>query len=174
MGPRFPTMPIVQALDRLTRWPNALRSMGNSLAARLTIVVPVLGYFLLLNDHVVTLLKGHSSLCNGHACDAPLRLQLLFLGGSLYGLAAAIYTIACPHVIQRFADASEYFLAQRDYFANSDNLSFLHYDIKRRGGTARETGMIGGPSAIADILAEHYVVLSYSAFSARVAPLSFL
>ena len=170
MIPRFENKPFLQWLDRTTRWPKALRSMGNSLAARLTIIVPLLGYLILLNDHLVQALKMHTSLCVGRACDTPLRLQLLYLGGSLYGVATAIYTLACPYVIQRFADASEYFRAQGQYFGNWYNLKFLSDEVEKAGGTTRSwhAPTAANSEVHADIMAEHYVVLSYSAFPARL------
>jgi hypothetical protein len=161
----------MRTIDRLTRWPDALRTMGNSIAARATIVVPILGYFLLLSDQAVEFLKANLSLCEGRSCSAPLRLQLFYLGGTVYGLAAAIYAVACPSVIQRFADASEYFLAQREYFTNRPNLLFLTREILRLGGQVGDRKNFLSQD-VADLMAEHYVVLSYRFLPVRVIALA--
>jgi hypothetical protein len=50
-----------QRIDRASRWGN-LRLIGNSVASRATIAVPILGYLVLFNSYVVNALTLHSSL----------------------------------------------------------------------------------------------------------------
>jgi hypothetical protein len=160
---------------RLFRW-SQLRPLGNSLVAHATIAVPLIGYFILLNDQIVDFLKLHTSICHRHPCDVSWRLQLLYFGGSLYGFAAGIYGLYCPTVIKKYAGGAEYLAAESDYFSNSANLSYLLGEIGRMSGAVFHDisdRFVAGKGSISrtqlgDIFAEHYIALNYQNFNARL------
>lgn len=111
-------------LDRVTAsksrpyWTD-LRSFSNSPVVRATILVPFIGYWIILND---TLVAHYSQLscfltsCKPPACpieavkapDAPWRLFATFFGLSLLGLGSFTYQMFCPRVVKDNADATAY------------------------------------------------------------------
>jgi hypothetical protein len=160
----------------LFRW-SELRPFGNSLIAHATIAVPLIGYFILLNDQIVEFLKLHTSICNQHPCDVSWRLQLLYFGGTLYGFAAGVYSLCCPTVIKKYAGGAEYLDAESDYFSNRNNLNYLLKRIEEIGGKAPDVearlhyvGSTGSykKAQLGDVFAEHYVALNYQKFTARL------
>jgi hypothetical protein len=153
--------------------------MGNSLAARASIVVPLVGYFILFNSDVVDFLRLHSSICSGRACEVSWRLLMLYFGGSLYGLGGAVYGLFCPDVIKSFSNAADYLNAQSDYFSNRNNLLYLLDRLVKLGGTVPATidrevnnrmlpGRIFIKHELAEVMGHYYIALNYSRYRARL------
>jgi hypothetical protein len=157
------------------RW-MVLRRLGNSLAAHATIAVPLIGYFILLNDQIIDFLKLHTSICNTHPCNVSWRLELLYIGGSLYGFAAAIYGLFCPTVIKKYAGGAEYTNSESDYFSNPQNLNHLLGEIDRMGGVVpdinpgnlRAVDSSYRKEQLGEVFAQHYIVLNYQNYIARL------
>lgn len=114
------------------RW-GRLRSLGNSPAAKVSIAIPLVGYFIIFNNEIVDFLRLHSSVCADH-CAVSWRLIFLYFGGSALGVAAAIYSFLCPLVIKQYASAAEFLNAENDYFSAPRNMAFLVDRIYEYGG----------------------------------------
>jgi hypothetical protein len=90
-----------------------LRSIGNSRAVKLTSLIPLIGYLILFNEHVVSLLHLDKSLLGGIAENfLTSRLRLLYFGLFTTGVGALLYMVFCPMKIKQYADAVEF--AQRE------------------------------------------------------------
>lgn len=90
---------------------STLRGIGNSGAAKATILMPLIGYLFLFNGHFVNWLALHPAVgVTNEATQAALgwRLLCLYYGLTLVGVATVVYALRCPYVCKRYADAVEY------------------------------------------------------------------
>lgn len=90
-----------------------LRGIGNSAAAKATILIPLVGYLFLFNSHFVEWLQLHAAVSQGPppvAAEAGLgwRLMCLYYGLMLVAIATVLYAMACPKICKRYADSVEY------------------------------------------------------------------
>src|SRR3954468_22128385 len=91
---------------KVTRW-STLRALGNSPLARATIVIPVVGYLLIMNGEFVAWFDPDAAAV--HASGVPLlfthawRLIFIYYGLTLTALATAWYGLACPKLIKKYA-----------------------------------------------------------------------
>jgi len=90
-----------------------LRGIGNSAAAKSTILIPLVGYLFLFNEQIIEALKLHSALemaTAPHASGAELgwRLLCLYYGLTFVAIATIVYALSCPQVCKRYADSVEY------------------------------------------------------------------
>jgi hypothetical protein len=71
--------------------------------------MPLIGYLILFNEHVVTALHLDNSLSGGITDNFLIsRLRLLYFGLFATGLGAIFFTIFCPPKIKQYADAIEF------------------------------------------------------------------
>lgn len=112
-----------------------LRAVGNNPAVRLTILIPLIGYFILLNDYFVShiqlsewlfqhpkevvleLTRTHDPKAvideaRGEASKKsngpPYRLFVIYFGLCFLAAASAAYQFRCPDEVKAFSNASEY------------------------------------------------------------------
>jgi membrane protein implicated in regulation of membrane protease activity len=85
-----------------------LRSVGNSRAVKLTVLIPLVGYLILLNDNIV----AHLSLSKdvfGDAAGATLtRLLAIYVGLVLLAIASVVFAVWCPREVKRYGSPEEY------------------------------------------------------------------
>jgi hypothetical protein len=178
-------MAALEALDVKSRWAK-LRLLGNSSIARLTIVVPILGYFILFNSNVVEHLRFHTDFCEGRGCDVSWRLYFLYFGCFFVAIGASVYGLFCPTVAKIYPGASDFFEAEKTYFSAPSNLKYL-FDLieKQRGSPAADpfqlkTQIIGKHAALnsahvqalADVMGEYYVLQNISNRGMRIVSFS--
>jgi hypothetical protein len=89
-----------------------LRGIGNSAAAKATILMPLVGYLVLFNGEFVAWLQLHQTVgdvVTSGATEAALgwRLLCLYYGLMLVAIATIVYTVRCPWICKRYADAIE-------------------------------------------------------------------
>jgi hypothetical protein len=92
---------------------STLRGIGNSAAAKATILIPLVGYLFLFNSHFVEWLQVHAAVSQApppEAAEAGLgwRLMCLYYGLMLVAIATVLYALTCPKVCKRYADSVEY------------------------------------------------------------------
>jgi hypothetical protein len=99
--------------ERLFLW-STLRALGISPLAQATVLVPIFGYLVLFNEHVVRHLRLSTRFFPAdsllHLSD---RLFLLYLGLFIVGVGTIGFRMSCPRVIKLHALATE-FVAARD------------------------------------------------------------
>jgi hypothetical protein len=91
---------------------------------RTSAIVPIIGYFILLNEKLLqygTLWAGLS--------DISWRLLCLYFGLSLVGLAAIIYNFRRHNLIKSYGTAVEYALAEERYFIAGNNFEYARQSV---------------------------------------------
>ncbi|SNT09844.1 hypothetical protein SAMN05216374_2672 [Tardiphaga sp. OK246] len=99
-------------------WIN-LRSIGNSGPARAAILVPVIGYLIILNSTLVEYLRLHGIEPTGSLTISDRlwdsKIYLLYFGLTFFGIGSAIYQWKCPHFVKKYADWTEYVAGTRPH-----------------------------------------------------------
>src|SRR5271155_4010656 len=97
------------------RWPTwaDLRGIGNSNAVRASIIVPVIGYLIILNSTVADYLKPHGIEWTHQPATVwdrlwSLKLYLAYFGLMFLGVGAAIYQWKCPSFVKKYGDWADY------------------------------------------------------------------
>lgn len=89
-----------------------LRGISNASAIRLVILIPLIGYWIILNDYVVAEYTKLS--CLVVDCDpsnpkpTPWRLFATYFGLCWLAAGSFVYQLCCDQVIKRFPDATGY------------------------------------------------------------------
>lgn len=89
-----------------------LRSVSNTTAVRAFILIPLLGYWIILNDQIVSRIANLS--CHIVACPplepklAPWRLFATYFGLCWIAAGSSIYQLCCPRIIKDYPDATAY------------------------------------------------------------------
>jgi hypothetical protein len=124
-----------KGLERGRAWVSwrLLRSIGNSRAAKLTVLIPLIGYLILLNDNVV----AHLGLF-GEAASATLtRLLAVYCGLVFVAIASVIFAIYCPREVKRYASPEEY-VAGDEPFMSERQIGMVQNRLKIGDAIARE------------------------------------
>lgn len=170
---------MLRTLLHASRW-NSLRLFGNSLAAKSTIAVAVMGYLVLFNTYVVDYLTLNTAFCSG--CDVSWRLYFLYFGSFFIAIGSGIYIIFCQSLIKRYAGASDFFDAEKAYFSQPGNLNYLFSLVEREKRAPAEDPLelrktvvarnaalnADHVNTLAGIMGEHYVLQMYTYPALRV------
>lgn len=115
----------VGAPQRISEWSkwNMLRVIGGSALGKAAIAFPVLGYLILFNDYAVAYLKIHSSFCLD--CGVSPRLYALYVGGFFIAVGSLLYATFCPQVVDRHANAHDFYESENDYYDTPEHKRFL-------------------------------------------------
>lgn len=93
------------------KWSN-LRAIGNSSAVRMTILIPLIGYFILFNN---TLFQSLDLLPELQQWIKPrARLFVFYYGLCALAVGSAIYSYFCPIEIKRYESSTAYVVADMD------------------------------------------------------------
>ena len=98
-----------------------LRSIGNSTLVKLTILIPLIGYFLIFNENVVRYLELSRFIIHpsGPPEDASMssniswRLLFIYYGLCFLGLGSAVYHFRCPIILKEFGSATDFINGSR-------------------------------------------------------------
>jgi hypothetical protein len=104
-GQRKQAGQMVRWLETRSRW-SGLRDLGQSHLVRASVLMPVFGYLLLLNEHV------HDYLTVRYDGEWPFnqlpsiwRVWMLFYGSFLLAMGSLLFSWCCPVEIKRYASA---------------------------------------------------------------------
>ena len=98
----------VHLLDKFPLWRH-LRATGNSASVNMTILIPLIGYLIVFNSHVVDVISLSRHLLGFEQQQGPsTRLLSLYFGLCLVAAASIIYNWMCPRVIKKYESAPEY------------------------------------------------------------------
>jgi hypothetical protein len=96
---------------RIPKW-STLRPVGKSFAVRLTVLIPLIGYFIIFNDAVVGKLKLIEEIAgidpSNYGQSVPPRLFQVYFGLCALGFGAAIYSFLCPPQVSYYGTAAAY------------------------------------------------------------------
>jgi hypothetical protein len=176
-----PKINLIKTLDDSSRWAK-LRLFGNSHVVQSTVIVPLLGYFLLFNTHVFEYLRLHTDFCSSYRCDISWRLHLIYFGFFFIAVGASIYAIRCPSVIKAHGAGADFFESEKTYFSAPRNLSHLFELIETTTGIKSfDPGNLKDVAlnnravqpdemyALADLMADYYVLQNLSRRGSRIA-----
>lgn len=97
-------------LDRAARW-TRLRPVGNSLPAKLTILIPLIGYLIIFNAKVAKYLHLVREL-SGYPADNQLpvspRLLLVYFGLCALALGQTMFSLGCPAKVKHYGDPAAF------------------------------------------------------------------
>lgn len=86
-----------------------LRGFGNSSPAKLTILIPLIGYLIIFNDQVTKFLQISSELVGvGPSPGISTRLLCVYFGLCLIALGTTIYSLLCPREIKYYGSSAAY------------------------------------------------------------------
>lgn len=96
----------------IPRWAD-LRSVGNSSAVRAAIIVPVIGYLIILNSTIADYLKLHGIEWGQDSHQFwdrlwSFKLYLIYYGLMLLGAGSIVYQWKCPHFVKKYENWAEY------------------------------------------------------------------
>jgi hypothetical protein len=104
------TSPIAP-VDSILTW-SRLRGIGKSPAAKVTVLLPLVGYLIVFNDSVAKFLHLASEFVGSTDAQfgvAP-KLMLVYVGACAIALGQSIYGICCPGEVKSYGHATPYVL----------------------------------------------------------------
>jgi hypothetical protein len=96
-----------------------LRSIGNSSLAKMTIVIPIVGYLVLFNEKLQDYLQlSHELLAHQQAGSSGLpRLLAIYFGLCFVAMASTLFALFCPLQVKKYATAEEYIAGDEPYLS---------------------------------------------------------
>jgi hypothetical protein len=90
------------------RW-DALRKLGNQRLVQLTVLVPIVGYLILLNKKMA----GYYALYfDAEPAGISYRLYCLYFGFSVLGVASLVFSWFCPRLVKEYGSAAAFVAAE--------------------------------------------------------------
>jgi hypothetical protein len=113
-------MGILTWLESKSRW-SKLRELGQSSLVRSSVLMPVFGYLLLLNEQVHAFLVLHQYDAGWPFNRLPSlwRLWLLFYGSFSLAIGSILFSLRCPTEIKRYAAPFDLAETTRNYFSHT-------------------------------------------------------
>jgi len=90
-----------------------LKSLSSSPLAKLTIIAPVIGWLLLYNNTLVSLI---AKITGEVPANDLWKLYIFYVGLTLISISAILFVIFCPRIISRFIDTNDYINVERAIF----------------------------------------------------------
>lgn len=122
-------------LQRLSAW-TALRSIGNSTTAKLTIIIPFVGYLIIFNENLSKYMQLSSELFGHHVGDpatVPWRLLAVYFGLSLIAIASLLFATFCPQEIKKYGYTEVYIAATEPFISDFGRVAIeqalIHGDL---------------------------------------------
>ncbi len=101
-----------------------LAAVGNTTAARLVILIPIVGYWIILNDWVSQRVALWFEVA-GEPKHVPWRLFMTYFGLCFMALGSAVYQLCGPVEIKRFTSITDY--VDRS-FTNISDIELIRVD----------------------------------------------
>jgi hypothetical protein len=111
-------------LDRHARW-SSLRLYGNAPLVRSTILIPVLGYFLLLNANLVEWLQLHAPWVPGSSFDVGWKILCFYYGSLVLAAGTSLFAWWCPRPMKKYAGPVEFSGAELTFFTAGEHFNHL-------------------------------------------------
>ena len=116
-------------LEERSRWAE-LTTLGNSGLVKSSVLMPVFGYMLLLNDkvHQYLTISFDGALLN--YLPSTWRIWLVFYGSFAVAVGSVIYNWRCPGEIKRFDNPMDYVAADTGYHFPPDKFKLVRDVVK--------------------------------------------
>lgn len=101
----------------LNKW-ETLRIIGNQKIVQLTILIPVIGYYIIFSEQFCTLTTTIKSIDIGISCSEypSQKTFLLYFGFSFLAFGSLLYSFFCPALIKKYSDKHEYVKNEKELF----------------------------------------------------------
>jgi len=90
---------------------SALRGFGNSPPAKLTILIPLIGYLIIFNDKIVPFLELSRQITGAssdYGASISPKLLSIYFGLCLIAVGTAIYSMLCPTEVKYYGSSAAY------------------------------------------------------------------
>ena len=127
-----------------TLWSN-LKKIGRSKIVSLTIFMPIFGYMIMFNEHLIGFFELSSqaftdsvNAVQGENSKEPItidtktRLYYFYFGFSFIGVASLIYQMFCPSMIKEYESGGEYIQEQKPLLTEN-RLINLSENLEKEG-----------------------------------------
>lgn len=104
---------IFKKLDEKFQW-SVLSLIGKSQIAKASILMPVVGYFIILNDNFYEYVKIDPRFSFLHS-DSPWKLIFFYYGSLLLGIGTAAFSMQAPNT-SKYLSAIEFYNQSRGFF----------------------------------------------------------
>jgi hypothetical protein len=103
----------MNSFEKAKRWLQArtwsdLRSVANSSAARATVLIPILGYWILFNESARPYLNLLKEVGGASPGEVSSRILVVYVGLVCVATGAAIYGFYCPPDVKYYGDPNAY------------------------------------------------------------------
>lgn len=118
---------IIASLEERSRWAE-LRELGNSGIVKSSILMPVFGYMLLLNEKVhqyLTVMFDHPWL------PATWRIWMVFYGTFAIAIGSALYSWRAPEKIKRYGSPVDMIATEPSYHWPAGNYKRLRHHVEK-------------------------------------------
>jgi hypothetical protein len=94
-----------------------LRGAGQSNFVKMTIIIPIFGSFILINDEISSflyssILDGEKELSSGSNSRVSFRLYQTYVGLTFLAAGSLVFSIMCPDTVKRFGSSADWLLAE--------------------------------------------------------------
>ncbi len=114
---------------RAVLW-HSLRGIGNSTPAKLTIIIPLVGYLILFNDKIQDWLRLSSEIVGAAPVNGlEPRLLLIYFGLCFIALASFLFSCGCPPEIKKYASPEEY-IAEEEQYLSDFGMGLIEHRLK--------------------------------------------
>lgn len=138
-----------------------LRGISNSYAAKSTILIPLVGYWIIFNESVFTWLQLAQQI-GGYPPSDQTRVRWLYLGLCSIALATFIYAWRCPREIKKYGDYKDYLNGDKPAISR-DEIDTIRGELEMSGYSEVRSASEG------DVLTIYYMDLDNSEWGSRVA-----
>ncbi|UPU01422.1 hypothetical protein J4G48_0049445 (plasmid) [Bradyrhizobium barranii subsp. apii] len=120
-----------------------LRSIGNSRASKLTVLIPLVGYLILLNDDIVKHLELSQEVFGGAAGATLTKLLSIYCGLVFVAIASVVFVTYCPLEVKRYPSSEEY-VAGDEPFMSERSIGLMQARLRRGDEIARKCRLARG------------------------------
>jgi hypothetical protein len=103
-----------------------LRGVANSSAAKSTILIPLIGYWILFNETIAGWLRLISPFADSGA-HVSYRVLWTYIGLSLIAVGTFVYAVWCPPEIKKYGDYRDYVKGDGPAMTKSALMDVLEY-----------------------------------------------
>ncbi|MCE7887797.1 MAG: hypothetical protein DYH13_09905 [Alphaproteobacteria bacterium PRO2] len=109
------------------------RGVSNSNAIKLTIFIPLVGYWILFNEKLLPYIELSRALTNGASVDTqaaahvPLNLLCVYFGLCMIAAGSLLYQLFCPREIKQYASAADYVAQEREHISRQERLRISEF-----------------------------------------------
>ncbi len=110
------------------------RSVSNSHAVKLTIFIPLIGYWILFNEKLLPYIELSRKITGGAAHAAttepahiPFNLLLLYFGLCLIAAGSLLYQLFCAREIRNYGSSAEYVAQERAHLSRPGRAMISHF-----------------------------------------------